>query len=289
MDLRDGFWTSGLVFSELLNDSSDVHSEEPQDLERNLGKRINAFPSAFPIPETRGTPPFSATTAMSTMNDDDLNQFIMTPPPTANSNSTPTESFEHKNQGCGCIRSLASVLQKIGGDHGSDTDDPERFDILLVHLRDGIETCKRVLPCKQCSIPTTNSMFIVTIIQQLASISQDLCHQLLTYQREAKDLSTSTASVDITTSPPPLLHNADIYVGRYQVRLAALRLGFLFPIVRLYLNDLKVLLEGLRERIRKGTKACKLLGAAAEVVQTASGNWQMALNGQKIDKRRATF
>ncbi|KAL8857420.1 MAG: hypothetical protein Q9178_006047 [Gyalolechia marmorata] len=296
MDLKDGFWTSGLVFNQFLHDPKDAHSDEPQGLESVLGESNDALPPESPIPETQGTPPYSVPTAISIMNDDNLNNFPITPPPTANPTGTPTELPEHTNQGCGCIRSLADILQRIGGDGGSDSDEADRFDILLVHLRDGVETCKHVLPCKQCSMHTTNSMFIVTIVQQLATISQDLCLQLLTYQQQkVKDTTTpSTSPTSTLDMPPPppqplFLHNADIYVGRYQVRPAALRLGFLFPIVRLYLDDLNLLLQHLRNRIRKGTKACKLLGAAAEMVQTATGDWQMALNGQKIDKMGATL
>ncbi|KAL8780320.1 MAG: hypothetical protein Q9213_006518 [Squamulea squamosa] len=297
IDFRDGVWTSGLVFNELLQNLNDAHSEEPQDLERNRGQSIDSLPAVFPIPETHGTPPYSATTALSIINDDKSNNSLMTPPSTANPIGTPPELFEQPSQGCECIRFLAHILQKIGGDGGSDTDETDRFDILLLHLRDGVETCKHVLPCKQCSIHTTNSMFIVTIVQQLATISQDLCLQLLTYQQQkSKNTTTSTSptctsTVNVSPSPPQplLLHNADFYVGRYQVRPAALRLRILFPIVRLYLNDLKLLLQHLRNRIRKGTKACKLLGAAAEVVQKATGDWQMALNAQKMDNRRATL
>ncbi|KAL8928314.1 MAG: hypothetical protein Q9172_000998 [Xanthocarpia lactea] len=294
MDLKDGFWTSGLVFNEFLHDPKDAHSAEPQGLERNLGESHDALPCVS-ISETQGTPPYSVPTAMSIMNDNNWNNFPITPPSTANPTSTPRESPEHSNQGCGCIRSLADILQRIGGDGGSDSDEADRFDILLVHLRDGVETCKHVLPCKQCSMHTTHSMFIVTIVQQLATISQDLCLQLLTYQQQkVKDTTPATSPTSTLEMPPPpppplFLQNADIYVGRYQVRPAALRLGFLFPIVRLYLDDLKLLLQHLRNRIRKGTKACKLLSAAAEVVQTAMGDWQMALNGQKIDKMGATL
>ena len=301
MDLKDGFWTSGLVFNEFLHDPKDAHSHEPQGLERNLGEKIDALPSLSPIPETQGTPAYSTPTAISIMNDDNLNNFLLTPPSTANPSGTPTESPEYSNQSCGCIRSLANILQRIGGDGNSDSDEADRFDILLLHLRDGIETCKHVLPCKHCSMHTTNSMFIATIVQQLATISPDLCLQLLTYQQQ-KNKNPTTSSVSPTSStlnmplqpppsspaPPPhlFLHNADISVGRYQLRPAALRLGFLFPILRVYLDELKLLLQHLRNRIRKGTKACKLLGAAAEVVQTARGDWQMALNGLKIDDKR---
>ncbi|KAL8909689.1 MAG: hypothetical protein Q9171_004934 [Xanthocarpia ochracea] len=294
MDLKDGFWTSGLVLNEFIHDPKDGHSDEPQDLERNLGESNDALPSVFPIPESQGTPPYSVPTVMSIMNDDNLNNYLITPPSTANPTGTPTESPERSNQGCGCIRSLAHILQRIGGDGGSESDEADRFDILLMHLRDGVETCKQVLPCKQCSMHTTNSMFIVTIVQQLATISQDLCLQLLTYQQQKvkhrTPFTSPTSTLDMPPPPSPLfLHNADIYVGRYQVRPAALRLGFLFPIVRLYLNDLKLLLQHLRNRIREGTKACKLLAAAAEVVQTATGNWQMALNRQKIDNMGAAL
>ncbi|KAL8727340.1 MAG: hypothetical protein Q9166_006108 [cf. Caloplaca sp. 2 TL-2023] len=271
MDLKDGFWTSGLIFTEFLNDSHNVHPEEPQGLDLNLDESVNALPLVFQMPENQGTPGYSASTAMSIMNDESLNGLLMTPPLTANPTGTPVDLSEHPSRGCECIRSLADVLQKISGDGGSDIDEVDRFDVLLVYLRDGVETYKQGLPCKHCTVHTTNSMFVITIIQQLATISQDLCRQLLTYQQKVK----TTSTVDV----PPLLLNADIYVGKYQVRAKALRLRFLFPIVRMYLKDLKQLLEHLRKDIKKGMKAFKLLNAAAHVVQTASGDWQVALNG----------
>ncbi|KAL8850247.1 MAG: hypothetical protein Q9198_011113, partial [Flavoplaca austrocitrina] len=163
MDLKDGFWTSGLVLNEFLHDPKDARSNESQGLERNLGEKNDALPSLSPIPETQGTPPYSIPTAISVMNDDNLNNFLLTPPSTANPTGTPTESPEYSNQGCGCIQSLANILQRIGGDGNSDIDEADRFDILLLHLQDGIETCKHVLPCKQCSMHTTNSIFIATI------------------------------------------------------------------------------------------------------------------------------
>ncbi|KAL8999557.1 MAG: hypothetical protein Q9169_001646 [Polycauliona sp. 2 TL-2023] len=301
MELKDGFWGSDTVLNELLHDPSDAHVEKPQNRDYSLGESIGGLPSVFPIPKAPGTLPQSATAAMSFMANDSLDGFLLTPPSTANPTTTPAEPSEHPSQSCGCIRSLTGILQKIGGDGGSDTDETDRFDFLLMHLRDGVKICKHVLPCKQCCIPSTNSMFIVTIVQQLATISQDLCLQLLDYQRVVKTTgtttttttSTATATADVPPpppSPPPLLlHTADFYVGKYQIQTPKLRLGFLFPIVRLYLQDLNLLLERLRGHIRKGTKACRLLGVAAEVVQTAMGDWQMALNGQKIGTRRATF
>ncbi|KAL9042943.1 MAG: hypothetical protein Q9180_000233 [Flavoplaca navasiana] len=291
MDRQDGFWTSGLAFNELLDNLNDAQAAAPQEPERRTGATSDALQCLSPLRETQRTPPSSTTTAMSIINDDNFNDFIKTPPSTTGiPTGTPTDSSVHLNRGCECFQSLAGILQKIGGDSGNESDEVDRFDILLVHLRDGVETCSRVLPCKQCSIPTTNSMFIVTIVQQLATISQDLCSQLLNYQHRVKDrtastpTSTSTSTSSIDTLPPPL--NAEIHVGNYQVRPAALCLGIMFPVVRVYLKDLDVLLARLRDSIKKGTKAFRLLGTASETSKRASEDWQMALIGQRVDKRK---
>lgn len=338
MDLKDGFWTSGLALTELLQDPNDNRPPEPHNQERTLGENVDAIPSVFPIPETPSTPSYlAATTALSILNDDPIHDFIMTPPPTADpSGRTPmASSSESSSRGCGCIGSLADTLQQLGGDSGGGgggsepTDGDDRFDTLLGHLRDGIETCKQVLPCARCCIPATNSMFVVTVVQQLATVAQDLCRQLLSYQRKAalhnndddenhnhhhhhhnnnnnnndnnnnnnndndnnnnNNMNNHNHSTTTSTSPLFLL-TANISIGRYQVQPTALRLGFLFPIVRLYLNDLHLFLQQLRARIKQGTKACRMLGAVTEMVQTASKDWQMALKGQQTERRaRATL
>ncbi|KAL8721664.1 MAG: hypothetical protein Q9225_001713 [Loekoesia sp. 1 TL-2023] len=264
-------WTtpSGPVLDEFFH---DFHSKELQGLHLNLGESVNALPLVFPLPEIQDTPSYSASTAMSVVNNDSLNGLVITPPPTANPNAIPVDSSEYRNRGCGCIGSLADILERISGDGGNDIDEADRFDDLLVYLRDGVETCKQVLPCKHCSVCTTNSMFVVTIIQQLATISSNLCRQLLMYQQKVKTTST--------VNGPPLLLSADIYVGNYQVRAAALHLWVLFPIVSMHLKDLQQLLESLQNDLKKGTKAFKLLNAATDAVQTASTNLQIASNRQ---------
>lgn len=322
IDLKDGFWTSGLALTELLQDPNDSPPPEPHNQERTLGENVDAIQSVFPVPETPSTPSYlAATTALSILNDDHVHDFIMTPPPTADpSGRTPlASSSEPPSRGCGCIGSLADTLQQLGGDNGGGgsepTDGDDRFDTLLGHLRDGIETCKQVLPCARCCVPATNSIFVVTVVQQLATVAQDLCRQLLSYQRKAalhnddenhnhhhhhhhnnKDNNNNNDDMHnhyhstMTSTSPPLLLTANISIGRYQVQPTALRLGFLFPIVRLYLNDLHLFLEQLRARIKQGTKACRMLGAVTEMVQTALKDWQMALKGQQTERRaRATL
>lgn len=271
VDTEDSFWTaitpSGPALNEFLHDWDDIHSKEPEHPNLNLDESANAPPFIFPSPEIQHTPSYSVSTAVSLINDDGFNGLVMTPPPTANPTATPADLSEYRSPSCGCIRSLADMLERISGD-GSDIDEADRFDDLLVYLRDGIKTCKQVLPCKHCSVCATNSMFVVTIVQQLATISQSLCRQLLAYQQKVK----TTPTVDV----PPFLPNADIYVGKYQVQAAAVHVGCLFLIVSMHLKDLQQLLGHLRNDIKKGTKAGKLLSAAAEVVQSASSDLQQA-------------
>lgn len=283
MDLNDGFWTSmtpsGSFFHELVHGGDDPSSKEPQSLNLNLSEDVNTLPGVFQLPEYQDSPSQSTAIAVSITNDNP-NNFVLTPPATANPSATSEDLSGYRSRGCSCIRSMADVLERVSGDKGSDIDESDRFDDLLVHLRDGVEACKKALSCKYCSVCTTNSMFIVTIIQQLASIAQKLCLQLLAYQQNVKTTSRSDE---------PLLLGADIFVGRYQVRAEALNLGFLFPIVSIHVEDLGQLLEHLRDEVKRGTKASKLLSAAVDMVQTASSDlpltFQKDSRGTKTSRR----
>ncbi|KAL9623581.1 MAG: hypothetical protein Q9160_002037 [Pyrenula sp. 1 TL-2023] len=259
---------SDIFFNESLHDGYDINFEEPQGLDLSLRENVNAPPLLFPLPENHKTPP-SESMAVSITNDDNLNCLLMTPPTNAHPDSDPAESSDSRRRRCNCILSLADIFESISSDCGSNTDGADRFDDLLVHLRDGIQACGKVLSCKYCSVCATHSMFIVTIVQQLATISQKLCLQVLAYQQKV----TTPSTMDV----PVLFSNAEIHVGKYQIRATALNLGFLFPIVSMHVRDLRQLLEHLRRDIEKGTKAFKLLIAAADTVQTASSDLPFTL------------
>ena len=202
---------------------------------------------------------------------------VLTPPATANPPVTSVESSSYgcfRNRPCDCIRSLADILERISGDVGSGSDQIDQadshFDGMLGCLHGGIDTCKQVLLCKHCSVCTTNPMFIVTITQQLAAISQDLCRQLLAYQQKVKTTTATTTMSAVGDDTPPLLPSAGIYVGKYQVRSAALCEDFLFGIVNVHVKDLHRLLDHLRNDVKKGTRAFKILSDATDVAKTAS-------------------
>ncbi|KAE8366427.1 hypothetical protein BDV27DRAFT_91947 [Aspergillus caelatus] len=278
-DTKDGLWTpitsSGPVLHEFLHDWDDFHSKDSQSLDLLQGESINAIPMESTLPDSHDTSSYSPSTTASIIDDDSPSSLVIHPPTTV----TSVDSHTSRSRGCGCIRSLADILERVSGDDGSNLDEVDHFDDLLVYLRDGVETCKQVLPCKLCCVCTTNPMFVVTIFQQLATFAQSLCCQLVMYQHKGKTTSIHDVS--------PL---SDIYVGKYHVRAAALHLRLLFPIVSMHIRDLKQILELLQNDIIKGTKAYKSLRAAADVVQTAYSDLQLLVPNvparrQKMDGR----
>jgi len=102
-------------------------------------------------------------------------------------------------------------------------------------------------------------------------MSQDLCRQLLAYQQKVKTATSMTSALPDAT---PFLTPAGIYVGKYQVRSAALCEEFLFAIVNMHIQDLYRLLGHLRNDVKKGTKAFKLLSDAIDVAKRAFSDLQ---------------
>lgn len=192
-------------------------------MDLGINDSANSFLLAFQLPGFRHSSLYPVSAAMSSMDENILNSLVMTPPAT-NATTFSMDTSDFRSAQCGCIRSLADMLERISGDGGSNIDD------LLVYLRDGVETCKQVLPCNNCSVTTTNSMIVVTVVQQLATISQDLCLQLIKYQQKIKTAST----IEV----PPHLINAEIYLGKYQVRMTALHFETVLPIVSMHIKDL---------------------------------------------------
>lgn len=167
---------------------------------------------------------------------------------------------------CNCISALANSLERINGDADNDVDGNDQFDHLLMQLHDGIETCKKVKTCRRCSVYTTNSVVVVTLIQQLAAAAQTLSLQLIGFE---KRVNTTTSIVEM-----PQSFRADICVGEYTVKASSLHLKFMFPVANMYLHDLQQLIEHLRDDMKKGTKASRTLSNVADVVRKASRSLQ---------------
>lgn len=277
-DTRDGLWapttSSDPVLHEFFHDWDGFYSKNSQSLDLCLDENTNTIQMVPTLPDNHDT---SSYLPSRITNDDSPNSLGIHPPTTA----TSLDSDAPRSRGCGCLRSLADVLERVSGDENSNLDEVGCFDDLLVNLRNGIETCKQVLPCKLCCVCTANPMFVVTIFQQLVNIAQSLCHQLVMYQHKGK-----TTSID---DVPPL---SDIYVGKYHVQAAVLQLRLLFPIVSMHLRDLKQILEILQDDIMQGTKASRTLSAAAGVVRTVYRDLQLLVpprrrkDGQKIDHEK---
>ena len=276
-DTRDGIWapttSSGPVLHGSFHDWDDFYSNNCQSLDLCPYESTNTIPMVPTLPDNHDTSWYSPSTIT---NDDSPNSLGIHPPTTA----TSPDSDAPRSRGCSCLRSLADVLEGVSGDENSSLDEVGCFDDLLVNLRNGIETCKQVLPCKLCCVCTANPMFVVTIFQQLVNTAQSLCHQLVTYQHKGK------TTID---GVPPL---SDIYVGKYHVQAAALQLRLLFPIVSMHLRDLKQILEIIQADIMQGTKASRTLSAAASVVRKLYRDLQLLVpprrrkDGQMIDHEK---
>jgi hypothetical protein len=167
---------------------------------------------------------------------------------------------------CNCISVLANSLERINSDADYDLDKSDQIDHLLNDLHDGIETCKKVKLCKHCSVYTTNTMVVVTLIQQLAAVAQTLSLQLVKCQQR---VGTVPSITEISQSL-----RADICVGEYKVQATSLHLKFLFPVASMYLKDLQQIIEHLQDDMRKGTKAFKMLSAIIDVVRKAGKSLQ---------------
>jgi hypothetical protein len=166
-----------------------------------------------------------------------------------------------QSPGCNCISVLANSLERINGDTDDDVDEGEQFDHLLTYLHDGIETCKKVKLCRRCSVYTTNSMVVVTLVQQLAVAAQTLSLQLVKCQQK---VSKVPSVVEISQTL-----RAGIHVGEYKVQATSLHLKFLFPIAGMYLKDLQQLIQQLQNDMKKGTKTFKMLSTVADTVRKA--------------------
>jgi hypothetical protein len=270
VDPNDSSWTpttpSGPVFVDSLHDWGEfysVNAKDHQGLNLNLDENVNCLPIVSSLPELQTPSSSSASTAVLTANESGLDSLVMTTPTTAT--STSQDSSEHRSRRCECVQSLADTLEKIGGDSDSDSssgiDKAQSLDDSLLYLQGGVETCKRALACNHCAVCAANSMLVVTIVQQLATMSSDLCRQLLVYQQKFKTTPLADA--------PELLLNREIYVGKYQVQAAAVCLDFVHTLVSMHIRDLQRLLGHLRDRIGKRAKASKLLRDAAEDAQKA--------------------
>lgn len=127
---KDASWVpvtpSESLFRDYLHDWDDTNLD--------LGQSVNGLPLVFPLPEIQDT----------------------------QSASRSTDCLEKKD-GCRCMSCLADILERISGGSSGNVDDADRFDDLLIHLRDGVEMFEQVLLCQHCSVCSTISMFVMTV------------------------------------------------------------------------------------------------------------------------------
>ena len=249
---RDGFWTP----VSLLNSDIGAHPREWNALQMN-----EIHNSSLDQTEFGGTSlvnfPVHELTSRAAHADMSAGR---------NTSGTALATLNGQGRECNCISVLANSLERINGDADNDVDSSDQFDHLLVQLHDGIETCKKVKLCKRCSVYTTNSMVVVTLVQQLAAVTQTLSLQLVGCEQQ---LSTTSSIAEI-----PQSLRADIRVGEYTIRASSLHLKFMFPVASIYFHDLQQLIEHLRDDMKKGTKTSKMLSAVADVVRKASRSLQ---------------
>lgn len=263
VDFRDDFWApilSDPVFSGQIQDWSMASCNDQQ------GLNSNTHPSPL-TPELQKTPQYSALTVGSKIDEYLMSSLVLTPPATANRAASSVDSSEDRR--CYCIGSLADTLERISDDCDSSTDQADNLDDLLGYMRRGIGACKQVLSCKYCSVCATHPILVVTVIQKLATMSQDLCHRLITQQQDMKTTPTRSA--------PCLSPTLDIYVGSFRIPSAALGAEIMSIVVCMQLKDFHVLVSEIENDMKRGTKSFKLLGDAADRVKTVSNDLQKTL------------
>ncbi|KAF9697212.1 hypothetical protein EKO04_005121 [Ascochyta lentis] len=249
----EGFWTPvSLLGSEISGGSREWNGLQLKDLHNpNVDNQDYGDTSLmnFPLSELGDVAPREEASAEQTV-------------PAASS----FVASQGQSPGCNCISVLANSLERINSDTDNDVDESEQLDHLLMYLHDGIETCKKVKLCKRCSVYTTNSMVVVTLIQQLAVAAQTLSSQLVNCQQRVSKISS------IVEIPQTL--RADIRVGEHKVQATSLHLKFLFPIAGMYLKDLQQLIQHLQDDMKKGPKTVKMLSAVADTVRKAGRSLQ---------------
>ncbi|PYI00227.1 hypothetical protein BO78DRAFT_412450 [Aspergillus sclerotiicarbonarius CBS 121057] len=235
----------------------DVNATDHPGLSLNLEESVPCLPMISSGSEFHSTPSSLASPSTSYTNEGDRNVFLMTPPTATIGQS----SFNHRRRHCACIQSLANSLEEVAGDKArSRTDNSERIDYLLMSLHHGVDACNRVLACTDCTICTTNSILLVTVVQQLATRSTDLCDLLLALQDKPKAVLPDDA---------PDLKISGVFVGRYQVQIEAVCRELVHTVSNIHFRDLRQLLECLPDRIVQGSKASRMLADATEEAKKA--------------------
>ena len=264
----DSFWTAltplAEIDSEKRGDGSGTSSQRSQDLSLELTERFSTFPIMCEPEES--LPLRSTLVGPSTVDPSELDDLTLTSPitsldPVFNS-FDPTEGLARCR--CDCVQSLANILESISGNDGSSVGQAYCFDEYLKRLRDGTQTCQQAAGCKSCYVCTTNPMIVVSFIQQLANLSQDLSHRLLTCHQSVN--SASSGDLD------PLLLEASMYVGQYQAQSPGVYLECIFAIANVHLLELHRLVDHLRKDLVKGARAQGLLADSFRGIEGALGD-----------------
>lgn len=264
IDVRDDFWAPILLDPVF---SGQIHDWNMDSLKDHQGLHPTPHPSPL-APEIQSTPQFSALGMGSKKDEYLISGLVLTPPATANDAASSVVSSEDRR--CNCIGYLADTLERISDNGDSNAGQHNSLDGLLGSMRDGIVACKQFSSCNYCSVCTTHPILVVTVIQKLAAMSQDLCRKLMTQQQHMKAMPTNGASF--------LSPTLDIHVGNFQVSSAALGTEITSIIVCMQFKDLHILVSGIENDMKRGTKAFKLLGDAAATVKMASNDLQKMIH-----------
>ncbi|EFY96235.2 hypothetical protein MAA_08346 [Metarhizium robertsii ARSEF 23] len=144
-----GFWSPMTLplFHDDHHDWDQVHAREDESLGFRIDVNVDAPPSLSHFDELQGTTrPQSSSTASGSAAGHVLDDLITSRPPTADPNAASADLFKDRSHRCECVRVLADILERIDRDDGSDNDQTEHFDDLLVDFRDGIDTYIDVPP-----------------------------------------------------------------------------------------------------------------------------------------------
>ncbi|RAL05408.1 Zn(II)2Cys6 transcription factor domain-containing protein [Aspergillus ibericus CBS 121593] len=235
----------------------DANVTDHQGLNLSLEESVPCLPMMSSGSEFHSTPPSLASPSTSYTSHGGRNFYLMTPPTATIGQG----SYDYRRRRCTCVQSLANTLEEVAGDNTrSRTDNSDRSDYLLMSMHHGVGACNRVLACTDCTVCTSNSILLVTVAQQLATRSMDLCDLLLALQDKPKP---------VIPDELPDLKIGGVFVGRYQVQIAAVCRELVHTVAEIHFRDLRQLLECLSDRIVKKSKAARMLADATEEAKKA--------------------
>lgn len=138
-----------------------------------------------------------------------------------------SSSTTNLSERCGCLLSMLQTLEELGT-LTSANETVASSDTLFLYLERGIDKCNTMLSCVTCDTNVSNSILVVTIANQLATVLTELVHRFV--QCHPRDTVPTV-----------------FQFGRYSVKQTTMRTRLLKSMIELHVKDLNQLVARLED------------------------------------------